>query len=156
MNLEEIQSYIAGRISAHPSIVLSGAVVIEDDGTYPKNLERSAALSEGGKGLAITVWQIDGENIIDSTVNGPTKGEVYVPVVVEENVSICRASGGANLPIEKAVRYVMEAVVGRPANAVGNQRASLMEQPFKNFGKIAGVNRIVVNVSFPFFIQPIV
>lgn len=156
MNLEEIQSYIADRISAHPSIVASGAVVIQDDGTYPKNPERAVALSDGGKGVAITIWQVDGESVIDASLNGPTKGEVYVPVVVEENVSISRASGGANLPIEKAVRYVMEAVVGRPANALGNQRASLMEQPFKNFGKIAGVNRIVVNVSFPFFIQPIV
>lgn len=153
MNFDQIQPAISTLLKAHPAFSAMPTIVIEDDGTYPKTPGREAVLA--AKGLVLIVWQVDGETTTGSVFSGFSVGDLYVPVVVEENVKICRAAGGANLPAEKAAQHVIEACCGKPASVPLHRRIHLLDQPFKNFGKIAGVQRLVVNLAYPFHLSPI-
>ena len=153
MNFDLIQPAIKTLLDAHPAFSAVPVAVLEDDGTYPKTPGREAALAD--KGLVLIVWQVDGETTTDSVFSGFSVGDLYVPVVVEENVKICRAVGGANLLAEKAVQHVIEACCGKPVSVPLHRRIHLLDQPFKNFGKVNGVQRIVVNLAMPFHVSPI-
>lgn len=151
MNFDEIQPAIKALIIAHPNLTLEA--VLEDDGTWPRTPGREAALN--GRGICITIWQPDGESITDETFNGFACGDLYVPVVVEQNVTAsAKLSTGAQTNALIVCQRVIEACVGRPRtgpNKVAQHRTiKLLDQPFKNFGKINGVNRIVVNLAVPF------
>ncbi|MFM8357365.1 MAG: hypothetical protein ACKOET_02295, partial [Verrucomicrobiota bacterium] len=81
--------------------------------------------------------------------------EVYVPVIVEENVTVNRSADGTGIIAERAMRHVMEAVLGRPDPRVAGQRAfELMDPPFRNFGLVGGVQRLVVNFTLQTPIVP--
>jgi hypothetical protein len=51
---------------------------------------------------------------------------------------------------EKALQYALEDLSGKTA---GSRRFVVMDPPFKNFGKVNGVRRIVVNVSLRTFVS---
>lgn len=151
MNLWEIQSFIVGLLKS--SALLSKAVVLADDGTYPKTPEREAALRDCG--LCLIVWQIESEGLHDASPPGPSSHDVYVPVVIEENVSVNRSDKGTGIVAEQALQYVLAACVGQPKSALPNRSLLPMDPPFKNFGKVNGVNRLVANLSIRAHIKPV-
>ncbi|MCL4179165.1 MAG: hypothetical protein KJ072_15665 [Verrucomicrobia bacterium] len=127
---------------------LAGVPVIADDGTYPKTPGRETALA--GPGLVLIVWEIESDGLVDATEAGLAAHDVYTPVVIEENPTVCRAEAGVKIEAEKALQYVLENLSGKPANG---RRFVVMDPPFKNFGKVNGVRRIVANVSLRTFVS---
>jgi hypothetical protein len=123
--------------------------VLADDGTYPKTPGRETALA--GPGLVLIVWEIESDGLVDASPTGLAAHDVYTPVVIEENPTKCRAEGGINIQAEKALQYVLETIAGQQG---GGQRFVVMDPPFKNFGKVNGVRRIVVNLSLRTFVNP--
>ena len=152
MNLEAIQAYVAARLSAAAS--LAGVPVAQEDGTYPKTPAREEHLRT--KGLMLLVWQIEPGSVVDSSPTGAAVVEVYVPVIVEENVKVNRAAGGTGIHAEQAVRHVIQAVTGRPDPRVGANRGfELLDPWFRNFGCTGGVQRFVVNLSIQITLTPV-
>jgi hypothetical protein len=150
LNLWEIQPFIVGLLKA--SAKLSDAVVLADDGTYPKTPEREKALREPG--LCLIVWQIESGGLHDHTSSGPASHDVYVPVVIEENVTANRSDNGTKITAEKALQYVFEICVGQPKPSLPNRSLVPMDPPFKNFGTVNGIQRIVANLSIRASIIP--
>lgn len=150
MNLWEIQPHIVELLQNAPR--LDDVPVLADDGTYPKTPQREEALRT--KGLVLIVWQIESDGLIDVSPTGLAIHGIYVPVVIEENVTANRASTGLKLPAEKALQYVLETVSGRPQSGVPNESFVPMDPPFKNFGRVNGVNRIVINFLHKTVIVP--
>src|ERR1044071_5199110 len=99
MNLGEIQPWVAQLLRANPTINALGdiaataavgkRIVLEDDGTYPKTPLREEILQT--KGLCIVVWQIQADGLADQSRAGTVVPEIYVPIVIEENVKVNRA-----------------------------------------------------------------
>ena len=150
MNLWEIQSFVGNLLSASPK--LAGVPVLKDDGTYPKTPEREKALNE--KGLLLIVWEIESDGLADQSITGVAAHDIYVPVVIEENVKINRAEGGTGIEATQALQFVLEACSGKPRPSLPNRGLVLMDPPFRNFGKINGINRMVVNFSLRAFVAP--
>lgn len=146
MNLWEIQPAVVALLKADSR--LEGVPVIADDGTYPKTPGREAALA--GPGLVLIVWEIESDGLVDASNTGLAAHDVYTPVVIEENPTACRAESGVKIEAEKALQWGLEAVAGK---ASGNRRFVAMDPPFKNFGKVNGVRRIVVNLSVRAFVK---
>ncbi len=146
MNLWEIQPAVVALLQADPRF--SGVPVFADDGTYPKTPGRETALA--GPGLVLIVWEIESDGLVDASETGLAAHEVYTPVVIEENPTACRAESGVKIEAEKALQWVMEDVAGK---AAGARRFIAMDPPFKNFGKVNGVRRIVVNLSLRSFVK---
>ncbi len=146
MNLWEIQPAVVALLQADTR--LTGVPVIADDGTYPKTPGRETALA--GAGLVLIVWEIESDGLVDATEAGLAAHDVYTPVVIEENPTVCRADAGVKIEAEKALQYVLEDLSGKPA---GGRRFVVMDPPFKNFGKVNGVRRIVANVSLRTFVS---
>ncbi len=146
MNLWEIQAAVAALLRADAR--LSGVPIIADDGTYPKTSGRETALAH--EGLVLVVWEIESDGLVDAAKTGLAAHDVYTPVVIEENPSACRGASGIKIEAEKALQYVLEAVAG-----AGTFRPVVMDPPFKNFGRVNGVRRIVVNLSVRAFVNPV-
>jgi hypothetical protein len=146
LNLWEIQPAVVALLGADPRF--AGVPVIADDGTYPKTPGREAALA--GPGLVLIVWEIESDGLVDASDTGLAAHEVYTPVVIEENPTTCRAETGVKIEAEKALQWVLEDVAGK---AAGARRFVVMDPPFKNFGKVNGVRRIVVNLSLRSFVK---
>lgn len=152
MNLEQVQAYLVQRLQG--AAALSGVPVLTEDGTYPKTPQREDALRT--QGLALIVWQIEPGSVVDSSPTGAAVVEVYVPVIVEENVKVNRAAGGTQIPAEAAVRHVIQAATGRPdPRTAGNKAFELMDPWMRNFGCVGGVQRFVVNLVLPLTLTPI-
>jgi hypothetical protein len=149
MNLADIQPTVVALLQADPRF--GGVPVIADDGNYPKTPGRETALA--GAGLVLIVWEIESDGLVDASDTGPAAHSVYTPVVIEENPTVCRAAGGVQIEAEKALQYVLEAVSGKPAGS-SRTRFTVMDPPFKNFGKVNGVRRIVVNLSSRALVSP--
>ena len=92
---------------------MTGVPVIADDGTYPKTPGRETALA--GPGLVLIVWEIESDGLVDATEAGLAAHDVYTPVVIEENPTVCRADAGVKIEAEKALQYVLEDLSGKPA-----------------------------------------
>lgn len=150
MNLWLIQPFAADLLRAAPT--LAGVPVLTDDGSYPKTPQREEALRT--KGLVLIVWQIESDGLIDTSFTGLAAHEIYVPIVIEENVKANRSETGTRIEAEKALQYVLAALCGKPAGGPPKQNFVAMDPPFKNFGKVNGVNRIVANLSIRAHIQP--
>ena len=146
MNLWEIQPAVVSLLEADSR--LSGVPVISDDGTYPKTPGRETALA--GPGLVLIVWEIESDGLIDASEAGLAAHGVYTPVVIEENPTVNRGGTGINIEAEKALQFVLEDISGK---AAGSRRFIVMDPPFKNFGKVNGVRRIVVNLSLRSFVK---
>ena len=146
MNLWEIQPAVVALLQADSRF--EGVPVIADDGTYPKTPGRESALA--GPGLVLIVWEIESDGLVDASDTGLAAHEVYTPVVIEENPTTCRADSGVKIEAEKALQWVLEDVAGK---AAGARRFVVMDPPFKNFGKVNGVRRIVVNLSLRSFVK---
>jgi hypothetical protein len=146
LNLWEIQPAVTALLQADSR--LAGVPVIADDGTYPKTPGRETAL--GGPGLVLIVWEIESEGLVDASDTGLAAHDVYTPVVIEENPTTCRAETGVKVEAEKALQWVLEDLAGKTA---GSRRFVVMDPPFKNFGKVNGVRRIVVNLSLRSFVK---
>jgi len=146
LNLWEIQPAVAALLQADTR--LAGVPVISDDGTYPKTPGREAALA--GPGLVLIVWEIESDGLVDASHTGLAAHDVYTPVVIEENPTVSRSGTGIGIEAEKALQYVLEDVAGQ---AGGSRRFIVMDPPFKNFGKVNGVRRIVVNLSLRSFVK---
>ena len=146
MNLWEIQPAVVALLQADSRF--EGVPVIADDGTYPKTPGRETALA--GPGLVLIVWEIESDGLVDASDTGLAAHEVYTPVVIEENPTTCRADSGVKIESEKALQWVLEDVAGK---AAGSRRFVVMDPPFKNFGKVNGVRRIVVNLSLRSFVK---
>jgi hypothetical protein len=154
VNLWEIQPAVVALLQADTR--LAGVPVIADDGTYPKTPGRETALA--GPGLVLIVWEIESDGLVDAARGGLAAHDVYCPIVIEENPGACRAATGVQIEAEKALQYVLEAISGEAAVATCQtvaacqpvaacQRFVVMDPPFKNFGRVNGVRRIVVNLN---------
>lgn len=141
MNLWEIQPFVAGRLTA--SSTLTGIDVLQDDGTYPKTPLREEKLQT--KGLVLIVWEIDSEGLVDVAQTGFGVHDIYVPVVVEENVKVNRSDTGTKIPALKALQFTLTAVSGQRSSPASRHVFLPMDPPFKNFGKVNGINRLVAN-----------
>lgn len=150
MNLWEIQPFIVSLLKAAEK--LQGAVVLADDGTYPKTPDREKALREPG--LCLVVWQIESDGLVDHGNTGLSSHDVYVPVVIEENVTANRSDTGTKILAEQALHYVLETCVGQPKPSLPNRCIVPMDPPFKNFGTVNGIQRIVANLGLRFHITP--
>ena len=150
MNLWEIQPFVENLLKAAPK--LAGVPILKDDGTYPKTPEREKALSQ--KGLVLIVWEIESDGLADSSTTGLAAHDIYVPVVIEENVKVNRAEEGTKIEAVQALQYVLEACAGKPRLSPPNRGLVVMDPPFRNFGKINGINRIVTNFSLRAFVSP--
>ena len=129
---------------------LQGVPILADDGTYPKTPGRESALA--GPGLVLIVWEIESEGLVDASDAGLAAHDVYTPIVIEENPTKCRGAAGVQIEAEKVLQYVLEAIAGKPSTP--RQRFVVMDPPFKNFGKVNGVRRLVVNLSVRTFVTP--
>jgi hypothetical protein len=140
VELEDIQPFVAERLTGYRP--LGGAVVIQDDGTYPK----TPGLEEGlaTVGLVLVVWQVESLGAVNVPADGSIVYRVGAHVIIEENQQICRAPGGAQVPYEQAIRLVLARVGG---SSEANQPFLPADQPFANFGKQFGVNRAVVSFT---------
>ena len=146
MNLWEIQPAVVALLQADPRF--EGVPVIADDGTYPKTPGRETALA--GPGLVLILWEIESDGLVDASRTGLAAHDVYTPVVIEENPAVCRADSGVKIEAEKALQYALEDLSGKTAGA---RRFIVMDPPFKNFGKVNGIRRIVVNLSLRAFVS---
>lgn len=139
MNIEDVQPWAVSLLVGYPP--LAAVSVLADDGTYPKTPGREKALTESG--LALVVWQIESAGIVDEVGNGTTIESVLIPVVVEENVAVNGGTTGTGIACAKALRFVREALVGR---RWPTERGTIIHpsgMPFRNFGTVNGVQRIV-------------
>lgn len=154
MNLVQIQPLFYNTLKAYAPFApfLASEIVLKDDGTYPKTPGREAALQ--GKGLCITVWDILPDGVADAARAGATIVEIYVPVVIEENVKINRSASGTQIEGAQALQHCLEAMVGQPRSTPGQLKVRLYDPPFQNFGTINGVRRIVANFCLPIPIMP--
>ena len=152
MNIELIQAWVKSLLDANAALTAALAVKLADDGTYPKTPLREDGLN--GKGLVLTVWEPDAEQLLNIATTGTAAQEIYVPVLVEENVSVNRAANGTQMTALEALRHVQSALSGKRPSANSPFVLLPIEPPFKNFGKINGVNRIVVNFSITSTISP--
>ena len=118
--------------------------MLADDGTA-KREEREAGLKSAG--LVITTWEIDAHGLVDVSKTGDAVQSIYVPVLVEENVKVNRAAGGTDMVALEAVRHVQKALSGKRSAPTSPFVLMPMEPPFKNFGRVNGVNQIVVNFT---------
>lgn len=139
MKLEDIQTTVLAALNA--SAALSAATKVLEDGSYPQTPGREQALESPG--LLLIVWQPDSEGLRSVDNAGNVIHAASCHVVIEENQAVNRAVGGANIPIQQAVRLVMEAVTGAGNKAARKQLIPL-DPPFKLFGKQNGVNRAAV------------
>ena len=104
----------------------------------------------GKPGLVLIVWEIESDGLIDVSETGLAAHDVYTPVVIEENPTVSRSETGIGIEAEKALQYVLEEVAGK---AGGSRRYIVMDPPFKNFGKVNGIRRMVVNLSLRSFVK---
>jgi hypothetical protein len=146
LNLWEVQPAVVALLQADTR--LAGVPVIADDGTYPKTPGRETALA--GPGLVLIVWEIESDGLVDASNTGLAAHDVYTPVVIEENPTINRGTSGVGIEAEKALQFVLEDIAGK---AAGQRRFVVMDPPFKNFGKVNGVRRIVVNLNLRSFVK---
>lgn len=143
MNLWDIQPFMATKLRAETHF-LNTVDVIEDDGTYPKVPQRQEILSR--KGLILCVWRPDSEGIIDISRTGLMQHGIYVPVVIEENVKVNREGvGGTRIQALQALQYVLSCISGKRPAPTSNEIFLPLDQPFKNYGVVNGVNLIVAN-----------
>jgi hypothetical protein len=158
MNLWEIQTYVAGVLRAHSKIAAQpgGRVaipVLEDDGGYPKIPDMERHLRR--EGLVLVVWGIQNNGLHGDNENPSLMDlDVYVPIVIEENVKACRSRTGVNVPAEQALQWVFEALLARPTKVGIQTTIRPFSSPFQNFGKIGGVNKIMANFVLRTFITP--
>lgn len=154
MNIEDLQAVVAARISGVTGTgqVLFGAVVISEDGSYPQTPGREQALA--AKGLLLLVWQVESEGLEEDLDDGSFRHSVSIHVVVEENQAVNRAAGGTGITAAKAVRLIMERVSGSGEGKPGRTAIGPMDPPFKNFGKVNGVNRWVVSFTKTILTKP--
>jgi hypothetical protein len=150
LNLADIQPFVVSLLKA--SVPLQAAVVLADDGTYPKTPDREKALRDTG--LCLVVWQIESNGLEDHTSSGFASHSVYVPVVIEENVTVNRSDRGTKIIAEQALQYVLEACVGKPKSPLPKRSLTPMDPPFKNFGTANGIQRIVANLTLRTNINP--
>ena len=144
MNIEDIQTWVNSLLNASAALTAAGVVKLMDDGSA-KREEREAGLK--AHGLVITTWEIDAHGLVDSSKAGGAVQTIYVPILVEENVKVNRAAGGTGMVALAAVRHVQAACKGKRSAPASPFVLLPMEPPFKNFGRINGVNQIVVNFA---------
>lgn len=139
MNLEDIQPWVLSLIKAEPE--LANVPTIADDGSYPKTPGREAALKS--RGLVLIIWAIESDGLVDDSPKGGGVEEISIVIVIEENITVSRSAAGIGIPVEKALRLVRRACLGKqPALAHGVfLRASIT--PFKHFGTQSGLARIL-------------
>lgn len=149
MNVEDLQAQIAARIAG--DVNLAGITTIVDDGVYPLNPGREAALSD--KGLVIIIWPTDCDSVLDSSPDGSFVYTAAAHLIVEENVSKNRATVGYKTAVAVA-RLLGSRLAGSlgddgPGGTNYNPSSVLlpMDPWFKNFGITDGINRVVVSFS---------
>lgn len=154
MNLEDIQPFVLNRLATAPSLaaIQAAGCILQDDGTYPKTPAREQKLSE--KGLVLIVWEINSEGLLDVSQSGFVSHEIYVPVVVEENVKVNRATGGLQMPAAKALRLVLESLSGQRPSSHSPEVFLPLDPPFNNFGKVNGINRLLANLILKTTLSP--
>ena len=151
MNIEEVQPWIAGLLREYEP--LASVTVLVYDGTYPKTPGREDALRKGG--LVLVVWQIESDGLIDDHPKGAAIERLNLAVVIEENVAVCRVAEGRQIPAEKALRLVREAVVGAKRSGEPGTVLRSGDPPFHNFGNLNGVQRLVVLLALDLPILPV-
>lgn len=162
MDMGAIQAWVAGLIRANATIVSFGdiaaaamatkRIVLEDDGTYPKTEFREEVLQT--KGLCIVVWEIQCNGLEDVSRAGTLVPEIYVPIVIEENVKVNQATGGTGLCADDAVQLVLAATCGRRPVANSNSILTAFDPPWRNLGTNNGIRQRVVNLAFSKTIVP--
>ena len=140
MKIANVQSTVKTLLQAHP--VLATVPIVLDDGMGEANKDRVAALK--AQGLCLLVWRVESGGVVTVSRTGALVQRLAFFVFVEENVAVCRGADGLNIHHEDATEHVMAALSGAP---VGPERIQLEDPPFDNFGKVNGVNRMLVNAS---------
>ncbi len=151
MNLEDLQSYVAGLLAAEPVFSAAGLAVgtgiILDDGTYPKVPGREEALRT--LGLCITVGDPD-YGMADSVRGGTSKVLCDLVVGVEENVRVNQSATGTGIAFHAAIRKVIQRVSGKPADAEQNlQHAQTINHGIENGVRLATVRFGIRQVFTP-------
>jgi len=147
MTLYEIQSTAAQLLQAHAP--LANATIVTDDGGYPNIPAREKALRESG--LVLIVWPIESDGLTEMDPRlGFALHDVQQYIVVEENVSVNRGQNGTGIIAEKAVQHIFEALIGKPKETPFLPA----DPPFKNFGKIQGVNKWLAALRVRLGISP--
>ena len=135
MNLEEVQTFVYNRLSS--DTLLSGASIIQEDGSYPLTPGIEEALKTTG--LVIVVFQVEGVSVRSVTPSGHSILTVECPIIVHENQKVCRTTG-ANIEAEKAIRLVQERIAGSGSLMNAQQRFRISRNGFEQFGKLNGLN----------------
>lgn len=152
MNIELIQDWVKSLLDANAALTASGAVKLMDDGTYPKTPSRESALNEGG--LVIVVWEPDGGQLLNMGTTGTGVQEIYVPILIEENVTVNRTpSTGTEMPALEAARHVQAALSGkRPA--ANSPFVLLPVDSLKRLPPFNGVQQVLCMFSINSAISP--
>lgn len=151
LQLSKLQPFVVQRLTGYAP--LNGAVVIANDGTFPKTPGREEGLASVG--LVLTVWQIESLGSDEVVRDGALVTKVGLYVLIEENQQICRGTGGANVPYEDAIELVLMRLAGSgPGGCGGDNSITPQDQPFENFGKEQGINRAIVNFTKQLIILP--
>lgn len=158
MKLHEVQPFVADAVANVREFVAAGlsinSGIFIEDGTYPKTPKLEETLERCG--LAIVVWQVSAIPSIEESPFGTAVFDVFLPVIVEENVKRNRAHGGTGITDEMAAELIMGAVVGlkEPGANAGTRPFRLLDLTFKRFLMQDGVSRIAVNVVKRHVITP--
>lgn len=150
VNLWDVQGSLVALLQA--TTELAGVTVIADDGTFPKTPGYESALKT--KGLVVVVYRIDAERTVYASANGVTEMAILVPVVVDENVKVNRTQGGTNISADRVIQRVLEGVCGKPASGLPFGTFYANTPPFKNFGVVNGIWRMVANIAINIQITP--
>lgn len=157
MRYDEVQPWTAALVAGVPS--LDGIPVVLDDGDFTRSAEYEAALAPkttGPSGVCITVMKPETVGLVEQM---PVKGvlllKVIVPVVVDENVSLNRGTGGFNKTAEYVVHELMVNLVGKgDSNWAPEGRLHLSSTPIMNVGKYEGIWRVVLMLQIHLPVTP--
>jgi hypothetical protein len=82
-------------------------------------------------GLVLIVWEIESDGLVDASRTGLAAHDVYTPVVIEENPTVCRAESGVKIEAEKALQYALEGSVGQDGRGASLHRDGSSVQEFR-------------------------
>lgn len=145
MKLEGIQ--LAAYTALVAGLAGTSIPILMDDGTFGLSPAHEGLLG-GSPGCVVTIWQIEGDSLLAITdrKSGECRIKVFLPVVVEENPTVNRGNG-TDKTSEEMVRLVMEALQGKPTANYNHERFMLDDPPFRNMGKVDGIQRWVVQFT---------
>lgn len=148
---------MVGLLQAHPVLGTAGKnlPVLVDDGTYPKLTGLEQALTTGGPGLALVVWRLETDGLVDTSKDGVSVDALHLAVVIHEAVTVNRGPSGSGVDYLHAVQYVREALQGQPRGAPPGTAILAHSEPISDFGTNNGVRLVVCHFTKQHRITPL-